>query len=380
MSHPPKSAVCALLLFSLLSVVSGCGGEAPPAADTAASTKASADAAPLGSGDTRSKTEAQAAAETPDNVLASSACKALPLSAAKSFDSRLTGHAGGSGDASLNICDYNTPAEEEPSVQLILELVPSPAEPSESAARKICHELIEEIKSDPNYNYESSEAVPALGEESNVASGFVKADSSLDQDETTYVADWREDGSCARLIFASSGSGPVEPLSKFVALAESVSTSGSSLEQASAESPATEAETPTAATGLPKAPDPCSYFSDSTIERISGESVERHVHGIDYTLPSECDWVSSETGTAVAIMTIDEVPGNASNPIWAMFREEGGEPISPPCGEGTGYALPNPIKQQLRCGVDDWEVDLDIPTSRGKALSMIREVLSTLPS
>jgi hypothetical protein len=227
-----KLVTCSLLCSLLL--LYGCGGSASPlSTDSAATTQPSAVPPPQDS--TKSESEVQDSAQAPaqfaENELAADACKALPLAAVESFDRRLNQQIGGS----VVTCSYSTPAERTPFLQLILEMVPSPAEPSESAAKTICHKLINEIHHDPDY--EGSEAVPALGEESNVASGFVKADSNLDEDETTYVADWREDGSCVRLIFAGSGSTTVEPLPKFIALAESVSTSGaSSTEQTAANS------------------------------------------------------------------------------------------------------------------------------------------------
>lgn len=194
-----KLVACALLLCSL-SVLCGCGGSTSPSTTgTVATTQASAAV----------------------NALAPDSCKALPLAAAKSFDRRLDFQGAG---GTLDACSYNTPAEQTPSLQLILELIPSPAEPLESAAKKICHKLIDEIRHDPDY--EGSQAVPALGEESNVASGFVAADSDLGEDETLYIADWREDGSCVRLIYVGTGSAALEPLPKFVELAESISSSG----------------------------------------------------------------------------------------------------------------------------------------------------------
>lgn len=210
-----KLVACSLLcLLSIL--VCGCGGSASPSTtDGSATSRPSTAASP----------EAQDSAQEPvqfaANDLAPDACKALSLAAAESFDGRLDFQGAG---GSLDACSYNTPSEQTPSLQLILELVPSPAEPLESAAKKICHELIEEIKHDPDY--EGSEAVPALGEESNVASGFEPAEMDFDEDETIYIADWREDGSCARLIYAGTGSVTLEPLPEFIALAESISTSG----------------------------------------------------------------------------------------------------------------------------------------------------------
>jgi hypothetical protein len=219
-----KLVACSLLLCSL-SILCGCGGSASPSTTGPATTTQLSAAIPPEQEDAKSEAEAQGSAQAPvefaENDLAPDACKALPLAAAKSFDRRLDFQGAG---GTLDACSYNTPSEQTPSLQLILELIPSPAEPLESAAKKICHRLIDEIRHDPDY--EGSQAVPALGEESNLASGFVAAESNLDEDETLYIADWREDGSCARLIYVGSGSAALEPLPKFVALAESISSSG----------------------------------------------------------------------------------------------------------------------------------------------------------
>lgn len=221
----PKVTFAVAITTMLLLPGCGGGGGAPTTTGTPASSQPTTDPASSGSGPTRADTEARgpAPAQAADKSLASSACKALPFSAAESFDPHFTRHLGGGDGNGLSTCSYNGPSSEHPSFQLILELIPPPTEPSEAIAKRLCHKLIGEISRDPDY--EGSETVPGLGEESNVATGFVKAESNLDEDETIYVADWREAGSCARLIYSGVGSVSVEPLSKFIALAESISNS-----------------------------------------------------------------------------------------------------------------------------------------------------------
>jgi hypothetical protein len=217
----PSIAVLSFLVCALSILVAGCGD--------GASTEASGDSGATTSPPTPAADSRQEAADRggEEGVLASSACKALPLSAAEGFDSRFVERSGGGDASGLSGCHYDTLDEESgPPATLILELVPSPAEASESAAKTICREIIEEIERDPTY--EDPEPVPALGEESSVVAGFSEADPTLhfDEDETIFVADWRQDGSCARLIYSASGSVPVPTLDEFVALAERVSASG----------------------------------------------------------------------------------------------------------------------------------------------------------
>lgn len=213
-------------------ILSGCGGGGqtsttptePPVSDQSTSR-----AVPPDSGNQTSteasdtKPESSTPEPTDGRGLMAGACAVLPLSAAESFDPRLTRKATGGEGKGVSGCNYSPP-EEGPSIQLIMELIPAPAEASESVAKVVCQKTIAELNNEPTNK--TSEAVPTLGEEGNVISGFIKADSNLDGDETIYVADWREEGMCAQLIFSSVEAGPAEPLSKFTALAESISSGG----------------------------------------------------------------------------------------------------------------------------------------------------------
>jgi hypothetical protein len=135
----------------------------------------------------------------------------------------LTKLVGGGNAGNLDACSYTSPGE-HPTSSLILELIPGPAEPSEFAAKRVCPQVIAKINSDPNT--ETSKPWPALGEESNIVTIFDDGGKTrFDEPETVYVATWRESGSCAQLIYTAE-MGSLAPLSEFVALAESVSTSG----------------------------------------------------------------------------------------------------------------------------------------------------------
>lgn len=122
----------------------------------------------------------------------------------------------------LDICSYSGNPEKLPRFHLSLELIPSPSEPSESAAKALCRKLIEQVENDNRFT--TSEAPASLGEEAVIASTFERA--TMIGDETTYVADWREGGSCVSLGFGTEGPARPPPVSKFADLAVSVSESG----------------------------------------------------------------------------------------------------------------------------------------------------------
>jgi hypothetical protein len=137
---------------------------------------------------------------------------------AGAFDPRLREQAPG---GSLDICSYSTAPEQSPALQLILELIPSPSEPSESAAKAICQKLIEQAINDSIYK--TSEAPAVLGDEAVLASTFRHGQTGLVGDATTYAADWRQGGSCVSLIFSSEAPAQPPALSKFTNLAVVVS-------------------------------------------------------------------------------------------------------------------------------------------------------------
>ena len=156
-----------------------------------------------------------------DRHLASGACAALSPAMAAAFDPRLREQARG---GSLDICSYSTAPEVPPPLQLILELIPSPDEPSESVAKEVCQKVINQVINGNGYT--TSAAPGPLGEEAVIASTFKRDETGLVGDETTDVADWREGGSCASLIFSSQAPAPPPALSKFTDLAVLVSSSG----------------------------------------------------------------------------------------------------------------------------------------------------------
>lgn len=220
-SRPFKAWLVFLLLFLPSPLVGGCGGGSQR--NTAGSVPSHSEAA---SGRPRRSASAEASDTTreervDDRQLASDSCKALSPAMAASLDPRLRKLAGG---GSADICSYSTAPEQPPPLHLILELIPSPAEPSESAAKAVCQKVIQHLINDNSF---TTSAAPApLGEEAVVASTFKRDETGLVGDETAYVADWREGGSCASLVFSSQTPARPPALSKFIRLAVLVSSSG----------------------------------------------------------------------------------------------------------------------------------------------------------
>jgi hypothetical protein len=209
-------------LCVLAVLIGGCGGRSqgntavsvpshPRAASERAKRSASAD-----EGDATIRED-----RAGEQQLASGACEALSPATAVALEPRLRKQE--SDGAPLESCSYSTADPEKlPRLHLILEVIPSVAEPSVPAAKAICQKLIKQIVNGSRYT--TSEAPASLGEEAVVASTFERA--SLVGDETTYVADWREGGSCASLIFGTEGPARPPAISKFTELAMLVSGSG----------------------------------------------------------------------------------------------------------------------------------------------------------
>jgi hypothetical protein len=174
-------------------------------------------------GDSDESTTADTVAE---GELPDTACEALTPEIASAFEPGL--HKGVPG-GTLDICGYGTNPEE--AVQLILEFVPSGAEPSERVAKAVCGKLIEEPLPDDNNSIVRKESTssnpPALlGPEALLYTVHEHDKTGYGGDTTVYVADWREGGSCVTLI--SSSEEPVQPppLSKFAALASTLAAGG----------------------------------------------------------------------------------------------------------------------------------------------------------
>lgn len=210
------------LLCVLAALIGGCGGGSESNTVTSAPSHSETDSkqgsrsVSADGGDAATRKD-----QADDRRLASNACKALSPAMAVAFDSRLREQARG---GALDICSYSTAPGESPALQLILELIPSPSEPSESAAKAICQKLIEQTINDGSYT--TSESPPLLADEAVLASTFKQDETGLVGDATTYVLDWREGGSCASLIFSSQAPARPPALSKFTDLAVLVSGSG----------------------------------------------------------------------------------------------------------------------------------------------------------
>jgi hypothetical protein len=218
-----RTSEAPLLLFLLAALIGGCGAGAQN--NTAGTVDAHPKTAPSGakrSASARGGDGAVREGRAGERQLASHACEALSPAMAASLDPRLRKQPAGGG--SLDICSYSAAPEQPPPLHLILELIPSPAEPSESVAKAICQKLIKQVIN--GYRHTTSAAPAPLGEEAVVASTFKRDETGLVGDETTYVADWREGGSCASLIFGSQKPARPPPLSKFTDLAVLVSGSG----------------------------------------------------------------------------------------------------------------------------------------------------------
>jgi len=211
-----------LLLFFLMVVIDGCGVGAQ--SDTADTVDAHPRAAPskATNGASVGEDEDTASEGRASEGLASHACDALLPALAANLDPRLRKRPDGGG--SLDVCSYGTAPAHEPALQLILQFIPSPTEPSVSVAMALCQKLIKQTIEDKSYT--TVAAPPPLGEEAVVASIFKRDETGLVGDETTYVADWREGGTCASLIFSSHKPARPPSLSKFIDLAVSVSLSG----------------------------------------------------------------------------------------------------------------------------------------------------------
>jgi hypothetical protein len=174
---------------------------------------------PQAAGDSDERTTADTVAE---GELPDAACEALTPDLARAFDRRVHNPVPG---GSLDICSYGTNAEAP--VQLIFELVPSGAEPSEAVAKAVCRKLIKEPLPGDNNSLVSQESTssdpPALlGSEALLYTVHEQDKTGYGGDTTVYVADWREGGNCATLISSTEEPAEPPPLSKFAALASAL--------------------------------------------------------------------------------------------------------------------------------------------------------------